>query len=116
MAGVRSVGKFKDIHAAARTGAIAQVNEFIDLGVDPNVRRDDGSTALMWAAMNAHPDTIALLIARGADVRVKDRDGLKAEHYATGYDPGTDSQPGLEARQTRHGTRSTLVSVSGRSC
>ena len=55
MARVRSVGVFKDLHEAARKGAIAQVNEFLDLGVDANVRRDDGSTPLMWAAFNAHP-------------------------------------------------------------
>ena len=136
MTHVRSVGKYRDIHQAARKGAIAEVNEFLDLGTDANVRRADGSTPLpvmilqrtflewkrrvaqpwtgfsfprialhfhdrMWAAHNAHPDIIALLISRGADVRIKDRDGLKAENYATGYDPGTDSQSGLAARQRR---------------
>ena len=110
MAHIRhGIGKFKDIHAAARKGAIAQVNEFLDLGIDANVRRDDGSTALMWAAFNAHPEVIALLISRGGDVRITDRDGLKAEHYATGYDPGPDSQPGWAERQRRANDTTKLL-------
>ena len=46
MTHVRSVGKYRDIHQAARKGAIAEVNEFLDLGTDANVRRADGSTPL----------------------------------------------------------------------
>ena len=42
-------------------------------------------------------------------MRIKDRDGLKAEHYATGYDPGPEAQPGLAERKRRWDDTSKLL-------
>jgi ankyrin repeat protein len=54
---------------AARTGATAAVTALLDAGADVNaVERLRGTTALMWAAAQAHPHVVELLVARGAAV------------------------------------------------
>jgi ankyrin repeat protein len=59
------------IHAFAWTNAdtatvAAMVKGLLESGADPNIADQDGRTALGLAAMRAMPDTVDLLVARGA--------------------------------------------------
>jgi ankyrin repeat protein len=40
-------------------------------GADPNARGARDQTALMWAAAQAHPEVVKVLLAHGADVRLR---------------------------------------------
>ncbi len=57
---------------AARKGDVAAVTTALDKGADVNAKFRYGSTALFKAAERGHTDVVKLLIARGADVSVKD--------------------------------------------
>ncbi|HET6893726.1 MAG TPA: ankyrin repeat domain-containing protein [Pyrinomonadaceae bacterium] len=57
---------------AVRKGDVAAVTAFLDKGVDVNVKFRYGQTALFKAAERGHTDVVKLLLARGADVTVKD--------------------------------------------
>ena len=62
----------EDFFAAARKGDVAAVKAFLDKGVDVNAKTTYGATALSYACDKGHTELIKLLIARGADVNVKD--------------------------------------------
>jgi len=57
---------------AVRKGDLAQVTALLDKGADVNAKFRYGTTALFKAAERGHTDIVKLLIARGADVTVKD--------------------------------------------
>ncbi len=58
----------------AREGGTAELAPLIDAGLPPNLTNDKGDTLLMLAAYQDHPDTVRLLLERGADTaRVNDR-------------------------------------------
>ncbi len=58
----------------AREGGAAELAPLIDAGLPPNLTNDKGDTLLMLAAYQDHPDTVRLLLERGADTaRVNDR-------------------------------------------
>jgi uncharacterized protein len=58
----------------ARAGATEELIAYVDAGVPVNLTNDKGDTLLILAAYYAHPDTVAALLARGADHgRVNDR-------------------------------------------
>lgn len=57
---------------AVRKGDVAAVTAFLDKGVDVNAKFRYGQTALFKAAERGHTDIVKLLLARGADVTVKD--------------------------------------------
>jgi ankyrin repeat protein len=58
----------------ARGGATAELAEFVDAGLPVDLTNDKGDTLLILAAYHDHPDTVAALLARGADhTRVNDR-------------------------------------------
>jgi hypothetical protein len=58
----------------ARAGATEELIAYVDAGVPVNLTNDKGDTLLILAAYYAHPDTVAALLARGADhARVNDR-------------------------------------------
>jgi ankyrin repeat protein len=79
---------------------------YVDAGVPANLTNDKGDTLLILAAYHAHPDTVAALLARGADhSRVNDRgqtalgaavfrQSAEAVHalLAAGADPGLGGQ------------------------
>jgi len=56
------------IAAAARDGDLDQVRELISTGAAVNQPERDGSTAVLWAAYQSHPEMLSTLIAAGADV------------------------------------------------
>ena len=58
----------------ARAGATDDLAAQIDAGLPVNLTNDKGDTLLILAAYHAHPDTVAALLARGADPgRANDR-------------------------------------------
>ena len=53
---------------AARSGNVALIRRLAAAGVDVNAREElRGTTALMWAAEQRHPDAVKALLASGAD-------------------------------------------------
>jgi ankyrin repeat protein len=57
---------------AVRKGDAAAVTAALDKGADVNAKFRYGATALFKAAERGHKDVVAVLLARGADVKVKD--------------------------------------------
>ncbi|MEU4594364.1 ankyrin repeat domain-containing protein [Micromonospora aurantiaca (nom. illeg.)] len=58
----------------ARAGATEELAANVDAGLPVNLTNAKGDTLLILAAYHAHPDTVAALLARGADpARVNDR-------------------------------------------
>ena len=58
----------------ARDGDSARLAEAIDAGIPVNLTNDAGDSLLMLAAYHQHPDTVRVLLDRGADTaRVNDR-------------------------------------------
>jgi hypothetical protein len=58
----------------ARDGGTDELATAIDRGVPVNLTTSSGDTLLILAAYHDHPDTVAMLLARDADVaRVNDR-------------------------------------------
>ncbi len=59
----------------ARTGATAELLEFLDHGLPVDTQDGDGQSLLMLAAYHGHAETVTALIERGADVDLRnDRD------------------------------------------
>ncbi len=58
----------------ARAGATEDLAGYLEAGVPANLTHDKGDTLLVLAAYHGHPDTVALLLAHGADhSRINDR-------------------------------------------
>ncbi len=57
---------------AARNGDAAAVTRLLDAGVDVNAKFRYGATALSYACDRGHLEVVKVLLARGADVNVKD--------------------------------------------
>jgi len=57
---------------AVRKGDLAAVTALLDKGADVNARFRYGATALFKAAERGHTEIVKLLLARGADVTIKD--------------------------------------------
>ncbi|MEV4482870.1 ankyrin repeat domain-containing protein [Micromonospora coxensis] len=58
----------------ARGGATEELGEYVDAGLPVNLTNDKGDTLLILAAYHARPETVAALLARGADhTRTNDR-------------------------------------------
>ena len=64
--------KAEALAAAARKGDAAAVTKLLDEGVDVNSKFRYGTTALSFAADHGHLEVVKVLVARGADVNVKD--------------------------------------------
>lgn len=58
----------------ARAGSTAELGAYLDAGVPADLTNGSGDTLLVLAAYHDHPDTVAVLLAHGADPdRVNDR-------------------------------------------
>jgi ankyrin repeat protein len=58
----------------AREGAAQELGAYVDAGLPVNLTNDKGNSLLMLAAYYNHPDTVRMLLERGADTaRVNDR-------------------------------------------
>jgi len=70
---LRGPGGATPLMIAALYGDAALMKTVLDAGADPNVTNDAGATALHWSVGDI--EKVKLLIARGADVDVRSRDG-----------------------------------------
>lgn len=68
------VGFLLHIVDLARHGGTAELTGYLNAGVPVNLTNAGGDSLLMLAAYHDHPDTVRMLLARGADTgRVNDR-------------------------------------------
>ena len=70
------------LHKAAEYGYLKLAEASLDLGLDIDKQRDNGSTALMIAVFNNHISIAELLLQHGADPLIKRTDGFSAIHLA----------------------------------
>jgi ankyrin repeat protein len=70
---------------AARTGSVEAINALIDAGASVNAKESlRGTTALMWAADEAHPPAVQALLKRGADFRMRSNPTARGRGPALG--------------------------------
>ena len=72
------------IHIAAYVGEITMVNELIRRGTDEDMKRPDGMTPLLIAAMRGtskHGELVISLAKAGADVNIKGPMGFTCMHF-----------------------------------
>ena len=67
---------------AVRKGDGTAASALLGNGADANARDRSGTTALMWAALDASPDTMKVLLEKGADVNARNEAGATALMYA----------------------------------
>jgi uncharacterized protein len=74
-----------DLMLASRNGNIDAMKALIDAGANVNAKETlRGTTALMWAADEAHPAAIRLLVQRGADVKAHSNTAPRGRGAALG--------------------------------
>jgi ankyrin repeat protein len=67
---------------AATGGQAPLVKYFLDQGANINATSPNGTTALMMAIREHHPDVATLLLDRGADTSKRNDAGMTAQSYA----------------------------------
>jgi ankyrin repeat protein len=75
-------GGWTPLMYAARQNAIAAARALADAGADLDLRDPDGTTALVFAIVNAHFDLAQVLVEKGADPDVADERGMAALYAA----------------------------------
>ena len=50
-------------------------------GADPNIQKNDGATALMYASQNGYSEVVQVLLKEGADPNIQKKDGATALMY-----------------------------------
>ncbi|MGB9440949.1 MAG: ankyrin repeat domain-containing protein, partial [Desulfobacterales bacterium] len=84
------IEKFKDhelpaICQFARDGKLAEVQELLSIGIDPNSQDSRGWCPLMWATAEGHVDIVEFLLKHGADPNIINYLGRSAIMYASNY-------------------------------
>lgn len=64
-----------DIVAIAHDGNLAELRQALDAGADINEVNSVGDTALLWAAWAGNAEVVRLLVERGADRTIRNRNG-----------------------------------------
>ena len=62
----------------AKQGKFDTLKLFLDAGIDPNTKSNDGVTALMYVCFHGNAELVDLLIKKGADVTARTRNGKTA--------------------------------------
>jgi ankyrin repeat protein len=69
--------------SAARTGNVPAMKLLLTAGANPNAtERWRSQTALMWAALENHPDAVKTLFEAGADIQARSSSGFSALMFA----------------------------------
>lgn len=76
------------LFAAVQGGSLPTVDMLLGLDLAVDSRNADGATPLMIAARNSHPHLVEYLLQRGADAKLRDRDGNDALWHALSNPPG----------------------------
>ena len=63
---------------AAKEGYTEEVQELLNIGINPNFQDKYGMTALMLALFNGHLDIGCLLLEKKADVNLQSKSGFTA--------------------------------------
>ena len=66
------------IFELARNGGAGPLSVMLDAGVPVNMRTSEGETLLILASKHGHPETVRLLLEKGADREAKDSNGNTA--------------------------------------
>ena len=88
------------IMASKKSGNPECLRVLLENGADPNIKNEDGKTALMLALDDDLPEVVInALLDAGADAKVKDRKGRDIFHYAGKARSlrGTETMKRLEA-------------------
>ena len=67
---------------ASETGNINKVKELLALGVDINIKDEEGWAALTLASYEGHIEIVRELIKAGANLNIQDEEGWTALDYA----------------------------------
>ncbi|XP_049607902.1 histone-lysine N-methyltransferase EHMT2 isoform X1 [Syngnathus scovelli] len=74
---------YTGLHHAAKQGNLEIVNILLETGqVDVNAQDNGGWTPIIWAAEHKHVDVIKVLLNRGADVTINDKELNVCLHWA----------------------------------
>ncbi|KAM6899978.1 histone-lysine N-methyltransferase EHMT2 [Xenentodon cancila] len=74
---------YTGLHHAAKLGNLEIVNMLLETGqVDVNAQDSGGWTPVIWAAEHKHVEVIKVLLNRGADVSIKDKELNVCLHWA----------------------------------
>jgi ankyrin repeat protein len=79
---VLAKGGWTPLMYAARQNGIHAVRALADAGANLNLTDPDGTTALVFAIINAHYDVAAALLEKGADPNIADLSGMAALYAA----------------------------------
>ena len=83
---LRISGEMPGYLAARNNENLAVLQVFLNAGLDPDHKKDDGTTLLHWAARdNENPAVIEALLAAGANVREDDDEDRTPLHDAAAY-------------------------------
>ncbi|XP_043078112.1 histone-lysine N-methyltransferase EHMT1-like [Puntigrus tetrazona] len=71
------------LHLAAKAGHFGIVQHLLSTGiVDINCQDDGGWTAMIWATEYKHIDQVKLLLCKGADINIRDKEENICLHWA----------------------------------
>ena len=98
-----NLGKFTPLMYTATNGSVEAVQFLLDAGAQVNVQEIRGMTALMLAVATDHanPRVVHLLLAKGADTKIKSKNGETAIDWAKKFDdPAVLKELGVEPKPT----------------
>lgn len=73
------------ICVCAKEGLLAEIQDLLSNGADPNTQDGRGWCPLMWASAEGHKEVVDLLLEHGADPNVVNYLGRSAIMYASNY-------------------------------
>ncbi|XP_030647341.1 histone-lysine N-methyltransferase EHMT1a [Chanos chanos] len=93
------------LHMAARGGHLRVLQTLLSTtSVNVNCKDDGGWTPITWATENGHKEQVKLLLSKGADVHMRDKEENICLHWAAFSGSDDIAQLLLEARSDLHAT------------